>query len=334
MNGNRTRNLGHLRVVTAETPFGGLMLVFAIIAAAPAAFADVVVATVDGDAINASEVEQQVARVLRGREADGLARRRLQAQATEQLIGRRLILKYLANSPQPFAANEKEIDVAVSRIRTQFAATEKTLEDYLQKTNQDLPSLRRTLRWQLSWQRYVDHFLTEANLKKFFREHQREFDGSEVRVAHILWKVNVEDRAAVAQATQTAERVRKQVEADEITFASAAARHSQSPTAKQGGDVGFVTRHDTMSEPFARAAFQLDVDEISPPVVSPFGVHLIKCLEWKHGQRTFQAARIEIHDAATAYLFRWIADRQRKQAVIHYTGQSPHFRPGTRELAD
>jgi parvulin-like peptidyl-prolyl isomerase len=299
--------------------------------AQPSASATTVVARVNGQPIYAIEVEQQLDLVLRGRSAEPDALRLLQAQAIEQLISRRLILEQLAE--KKVALNEKEIDVEVERIRKRLATTGVKLEDHLAKTRQDLASLRRTLAWQHTWARYLDQFLTEENLKKFADQRQREFDGSQVSVAHILLKVeNTDDPAAVTAATERLSAIAAEIAAGKVTFEEAAAKHSQSPTAASGGKLGFIDRHNSMPEPFAKAAFALEPEQVSKPVVTSFGVHLIKSLEIKPGQRQWHEMEPEVRQAATAYAFDWLADRRRSLAKIEYTGALPHFKPGTREI--
>lgn len=290
-----------------------------------------IVARVNGEPIYAREVEQQLRLVLRGREAEPQARQVLQAQAIEQLIGRKLILQMLAE--QDKAANEREIDLEIERIRKSLAVTGATLDEHLEKTQLDLPSLRRTLAWQLSWQRHLDAHLTEENLKRFYERRRPHFDGSQVRVAHILLKVaDARDEEAVASARFQAAAIAKRIEAGELTFDEAAARHSDAPTGDSGGKIGFIRRHGSMPESFARAAFDLQPGQLSGPVVSPFGVHVIKCLEIKPGQRPWNEVRHEVQLAATRYLFDWIVQRRRGDAEINYTGALPHFKPGTREI--
>lgn len=300
--------------------------------AQPTSAATTVVARVNGQPIYASEVQQQLKLVLRGRKPSAAALKLLQAQTIEQLIGRKLVLHFL--DEKDLAANDKELDVEIGRIRKRLSATGVTLEQHLGKTQQDIDSLRRALAWQISWQRYLDQFLSEENLKKFYQRRQRQFDGSQVRVAHILWKVDdAADRQSVAQATEKAAALRKKITSGEVSFSEAAAQHSQSPSKDKGGNIGFITRHESMPEPFARAAFDLQPGEVSAPVATPFGVHLIQCVEIKPGQKAWRETRPAVEQAATQFLFDWIVGRARPDAKVEYTDALPYFKPGTRELS-
>ena len=90
---------------------------------------------------------------------------------------------------------------------------------------------------------------------------------SEVRARHIL--VENEDEAKKAYA---------RVKGGE-DFAKVAGELSKDPGSKaDGGDLGFFTK-DRMVEPFAETAFKLEPGQISEPVKSQFGWHVIKVEE-------------------------------------------------------
>jgi peptidyl-prolyl cis-trans isomerase C len=89
----------------------------------------------------------------------------------------------------------------------------------------------------------------------------------EVRARHIL--VETEDDAKTAHA---------RVKGGE-DFAKVAAELSKDPGSKgEGGDLGFFAR-DRMVEAFAEAAFKLAPGEVSDPVKTQFGFHVIKVEE-------------------------------------------------------
>jgi hypothetical protein len=122
----------------------------------------------------------------------------------------------------------------------------------------------------------VDTAITEEQLQAAFDE---EKPGAEVRARHILLsypdQATPEQRDSVnAFAASLAERARAGED-----FAEMATEYSRDTgTAARGGDLGFF-RRGAMVEPFEEAAFAMSPGEISDPVVSPFGVHVIKLEE-------------------------------------------------------
>lgn len=61
-------------------------------------------------------------------------------------------------------------------------------------------------------------------------------------------------------------------------FAELAANLSIGPEARQGGDLGYITRQ-VMPEPLEEAIFKLPVNKISPVIQSPYGFHIFKVLD-------------------------------------------------------
>jgi parvulin-like peptidyl-prolyl isomerase len=177
--------------------------------------------------------------------------------------------------------------------------------------------VRRSLTWKLSWKKYCDKQLTRPNLEKYFGRYRRGFDGTQLRIAQILFKLPPDaEEAAVTTAKEQASRLRQEIVSGKKSFADAASQFSSAPSAKSGGDIGWIERHRPMPENFSKVAFALKPGEISEPFVSSFGVHLITVTEEKPGSRTWQDAEAELRPAVTLYLFRWIADQQRQTAKI------------------
>ena len=108
--------------------------------------------------------------------------------------------------------------------------------------------------------------VTEAEAKKIYDEKIGQVKPEqEVHARHILVETE-------AEAKDVAERLKKGQD-----FATLAKEKSKDPGA-EGGDLGFFTRGQ-MVKPFEEAAFALDVGQISDPVQSPFGWHVIKVEE-------------------------------------------------------
>jgi peptidyl-prolyl cis-trans isomerase C len=108
--------------------------------------------------------------------------------------------------------------------------------------------------------------VTEADAKKVYEEKIGQAKPEqEIHARHIL--VETED-----EAKEVAERLKKGED-----FATLANEKSKDP-GTEGGDLGFFTR-GRMVKPFEDAAFALDVGEVSEPVETPFGWHIIKVEE-------------------------------------------------------
>jgi len=109
------------------------------------------------------------------------------------------------------------------------------------------------------------------------------FDGTTVTASHILIATNFYDppevmEAARKKATQIAEEIKNGT----ISFEEAAKQHSDCPSAARGGDLRTFPLHQ-MVTPFALTADSLKVGEMSDPVETFFGWHIIKVTARKDG---------------------------------------------------
>jgi parvulin-like peptidyl-prolyl isomerase len=91
----------------------------------------------------------------------------------------------------------------------------------------------------------------------------------EVKASHILIST---DNRTDAEALELIKEIQKNVTVD--NFAEMAKQYSDCPSASKGGDLGWFGKGQMVAE-FEKAAFDLDVGEISEPVKTQFGYHLI-----------------------------------------------------------
>ncbi|HEV2969186.1 MAG TPA: peptidylprolyl isomerase [Pirellulales bacterium] len=290
-----------------------------------------ILATVDDKPIFSLEVDRALAALTASAPAAEKGSAAVRAAVLNQLIDRRLV--QAAVEQARLAATPDEVDLEITRLKSELARSMQTLDQFLLKTGQTESMLRAELAWQLTWQRYLQKHATDEALESFFKTHHREFDGTELRVSHVLFRPMIAgNEAAVAALIKQAEEVRRQILAGEIKFADAAEKYSAGPSRHQGGDLGFVARHGVMVEPFNRAAFALEKGEISPPVATVFGIHLITVTDEKPGDKKLADVRDIVRSALTEQLFEQLAARQRPKAKIEMTGSGPYFKPGTTEL--
>jgi parvulin-like peptidyl-prolyl isomerase len=77
-------------------------------------------------------------------------------------------------------------------------------------------------------------------------------------------------------------------------FAKLASSSSIGPEARQGGDLGYITK-DIMPETLEEAIFKLPVNKISPVIQSPYGFHIFKVLDSQPAKiRSFADVKAEV----------------------------------------
>ncbi len=136
----------------------------------------------------------------------------------------------------------------------------------------------------------------EDTLRQHYEEQKQRFSTPGRRFArHILVKTDASmDEAARAERLAHVEALRARIEAGE-SFEDLAREFSEDPgSAKQGGDLGEVPR-GIMVQPFEEALYALDEGELSAPVKSTFGYHLIEAYKVEPGTtQTFEEVREQL----------------------------------------
>jgi peptidyl-prolyl cis-trans isomerase SurA len=107
---------------------------------------------------------------------------------------------------------------------------------------------------------------------------------------HILLRVS--DLTPEPDVIRRLEEFKGRIEAGQVEFGTLARLHSLDPSGSRGGDLGWLYPGDTVPE-FEKAMNALKVNEISPPVRSPFGWHLIQVLERRTEQGSGDRARLQ-----------------------------------------
>lgn len=110
----------------------------------------------------------------------------------------------------------------------------------------------------------LEELVTDDDVRARYETFKEEFPQTEeIRARHILVASEDEAKAVVKELEEGAD------------FAELAKTRSTGPSSKRGGDLGYF-QHDQMVPEFADAAFALSVGEISAPVQTQFGWHVIK----------------------------------------------------------
>lgn len=124
--------------------------------------------------------------------------------------------------------------------------------------------------------------VTDAQIEAQYEEERATFESDvERRASHILLEAGTQDE--IDAALEQAAELKARIDAGESFEDLAMEFSDDTGSAAQGGDVGYTTG-DSFVEPFEEALRGLAVDEVSEPVVTEFGVHLIKLTEQSEEQ--------------------------------------------------
>lgn len=122
----------------------------------------------------------------------------------------------------------------------------------------------------------ADVTVSEDDIQEYYESHLDKFKTDKtVEARHILIKVAADaDAEAVEDARKRIDKIYNMAKGGQ-DFAELAKKYSEGPTKSKGGLLGAFTR-EAMVKPFADKAFSMKVGEISEPVRTQFGWHIIK----------------------------------------------------------
>lgn len=139
-----------------------------------------------------------------------------------------------------------------------------------------------------------DMTVEDAEIEAFYNDNMDMFTQEEqVKASHILIGTINQNRPP-EEAKKMAEDIYRQLQ-NGSDFAELAKEYSDDPgSAAKGGDLGFFPR-GRMVGPFEDAAFGLQVDEVSQPVETQFGYHIVKVTDRREKKvQTLEEAREQI----------------------------------------
>ena len=176
--------------------------------------------------------------------------------------------------------SDEELDTYYQSHKAEFQNPEQVSVQYLTINLEDLANTIKP---------------SEEELKNLYEEQRNQLTNSERRkVRHILVAADSESKDTVDKALDKATKISERITKGE-DFAKVAKEVSDDKvSAEKGGDLGFLTK-DSMDPNFAKAAFSQAQSEVSKPVKSAFGYHIIQVTEIeKPTTKTFAESRAEL----------------------------------------
>ncbi len=246
---------------------------------------DKVIATVGGELVLLSEIEEQHA-LMKAQEGNLPPNAR--CNILDNLLANKLLLNQAKLDSVVVADEEVEtqLNARIERILGFMNNDVQQFEDYYGQTVNDVKEqFREDLRNQLLIERMRGQIMnsvkvTPSEVKDFFHSIPTDslpYFNSEVEIGEIVYEPTISDDQKQS-AIERLEDIRQQIIDSVATFEAMAMKYSDDGSARGGGDLGWSKRGRFVPE-FEAAAYKLDPMEISPVVESQFGFHLIQMLE-------------------------------------------------------
>lgn len=189
---------------------------------------------------------------------------------------------------------------------------------------QQMEFIRKRLLMQALLEKATKAALTDAALKQTYEEAvKQQKPEEEVHARHILFRADPNDAKAQGEAEKKAKDVEAQLKKG-ADFAKLASQLTEDPSGKEdGGDLGFFTK-DQMVPEFAEVAFTLKPGEISQPVKTQFGWHVIKVDEKRTKPvPTFDEVKPQIEQFLAQKAQAETVQKTREAAKVEKTAAAP-----------
>ena len=254
------------------------------------------VATVNGKDITAADFHAIYDLKLqkysdRGREIPKTADRRYRKSIVDRLIYQEILRQEAAKRS---ISHDKD---ALAQREEQQQRGIKDWDKHLRRRGESEESLRELYVAELLERALLEADgsleVTEAEIQDEYEKMKPQYkkDKERVRAAHILVRVGPEQAPAPGEPVpEPSEEQKNQWEADALAkaneiyakasaegadFTALAIEYSEGPSARKGGDLGIFSA-DRMVDEFSDSAFQLESGQVSKPIKTKFGFHIIK----------------------------------------------------------
>lgn len=275
------------------------------------------VALVNGQTISALDLQQAMRWIAPApANAPSTMERQRQLEALGLLIDNLLMEQFLkANGPK---IPKENVDAKIRELADELKKQGKTVDSMCKESGITYDQLVSNVSTKMTWEAFATPRVTEKHLQDYYNGYKDFFDGNMVHVSHLALKVSPTMPPAEKSAIQArVAAIREEIASGRLTFENAAKKYSQEGNGPQGGVIGFIPRKFAVDEDFARAAFALKAGEVSQPIVTEFGVNLIKVNERRAGSgSTFAKAKNDVQEMFMEELFQAALAQQRKAAKI------------------
>ena len=242
-----------------------------------------VVVIVNGEKVSRKDFDKRM-NVIKRMNQD--VTRSVQIQVVNQLAKKVLLKQFVEG--QNIDVSDEEVQRELEKVKyfleSNPNSNEKSLEEILETQGSSISELKDEVRRTLALSKYLDERVSDDEKSIYFEANKSAFNGEKVKASHVLIDTTkLKTDAELEKAKQKIEEVKKEID-NGADFAEMARKYSTCPSAENGGDIGFFKRKGSLVEEFAEVAFSMEVGEVSEPVKTQFGYHIIKVTDKEEGK--------------------------------------------------
>ncbi|MGM0556574.1 MAG: peptidylprolyl isomerase [Myxococcota bacterium] len=248
------------------------------------------VATVNGESIPAEEFNIEMMRIANSGQFPKEVLPQFADRIVESVVDKHLIQQQIEKSD--IEVSDEEVAERIERLREEYAAMNQssgggedaTLDKMLEQMNITKAEFEDSVAESIKMERLLEkrgmEMPGEEEAKEFYEENQSKFEQpAQVRARHILIKVPADaPDKKWEEAFAKIQKIRKTAVAEGTDFAELAEEKSEGPSASRGGDLGYFGKGQMVPE-FENTVFSMQKDEVSEPIKTQFGWHVIKLVD-------------------------------------------------------
>ena len=266
-----------------------------------------IVATVDGEPITMFEVERYATSSIRGQQLGaaigqmgGGSESILEAVITDKIVEREI-------DDVGIRIGDREIDSYIEAIKSRNQIDDEQLEAALSLQGMTIEQYRKQVKGEIERQQLIDRQIrgkvnvTPEDVQRYYEAHLSDYElPRRLKVAHILFALpagsSPHDLIGVkAKADSVFEQLR-----DGADFAELAKTYSQDPNQPEGGSLGWFSEGE-LFESIEEALGKMEVGEVSRPVESDIGLHIVKLEE--RAEESYQPLEGELAEGIKEKLY-------------------------------
>lgn len=266
------------------------------------------IATINGEPLPAEEFNAEIEKVAKSQQFPARLLRHFQSRLVDRLIDRKLIQMEMEDSS--VEVTDEEIDEKLEQVKAEFEEVAKasgkegaTLEQITEQYGISNEDLRQSLRESIALEKYLVQerrleLPSDEDIKEYYEDNKQQFTRpAQVEAHHLFLKVDQNGGEKAWETTKAeAQKLRQKLveggDGEDASFADVARENSDGPLAKKGGEIGYISKQgisrfisgspgQQRQKPvpeteLAKAAFELEDGEVTEPVKSKLGWHLIK----------------------------------------------------------
>lgn len=262
---------------------------------------DRVVAVVNDGAIMRSDLDRRLDQVISQISAQGEdapSRVQLEQQVLEQMVLEEIQLQMARDAN--LSVDDTDLNRQVRNIAESNDMSLQAFADRLEADGTSLEQVREEIRREMLirqvQQRQVGQRVSVSNrdVERFMEEQGGDVNMAETRARHIL--VGVGSGRSESQAQAFVDQAMARLEQGESFAAVARDMSDDQGSAVNGGDLGWLSSGQTVPE-FDNAMNELEVGEVSSPVRSQFGYHIIEVLDRRRSSASNENLREQVRQA-------------------------------------